>query len=87
MIRDLKINMAQCGEDDIFEDNVMMVKYIPIHKTEKAQNRKQEENENEPINGKRNSEVEAVVDQVFTPEVFLDLNFSKISLYSSFNVS
>lgn len=88
MIRDLKIHMAQCGEDNIFEDNVMTVKYVPIYRKEQIlYESSQEESEDEPSSELRNSvEVEAVVDQVndnFRSRLNLVLlNGSTTSVYS-----
>lgn len=63
IIRDLKIQMAQCDEQTVFEDNVMTVKYVPIYPNQHFESTKVE-NEDESNPGMRNSEVEAVVDQV-----------------------
>lgn len=65
MIKDLKIHMAQCGEDSVFEDNVMTVKYIPIYQKEHSTyESSQEESEDESIPKTKNCEVEAIVNQV-----------------------
>lgn len=64
--------MAQCGEDNIFEDNVMTVRYIPIYRKQHVlYDSSQEESEDEPVSGKKNSEVEAIVDQVTEMLYFL----------------
>lgn len=54
--------MAKCDEESIFEDNVMTVRYVPIYN-----NNNQlidVENEDQVYTGKKNSQVEAVVEQV-----------------------
>lgn len=55
--------MAQCDEETVFKDNVMSVKYVPIYPNKQYKATK-EESEDESSPGMRNSEVEAVVDQV-----------------------
>ncbi|KAJ8941616.1 hypothetical protein NQ318_000322 [Aromia moschata] len=65
VIRDLKIHMADCGENNVFEDNVMIVKYVPLVRT--TNNRlvdeeiMQEDNENSSL---KDSEISATVDQL-----------------------
>lgn len=53
--------MAECDENNIFSDNVMTVRYVPIYEN-KLKNLTDSEEEAIPI--KKNCEVEAVVDQV-----------------------
>lgn len=62
IIRDLKIQMVQCDEQTVFEDNVMTVKYVPIYPSQFESTKVENEDESSPR--MRNSEVEAVVDQV-----------------------
>lgn len=62
MIRDLKIHMAECNETNIFSDNVMSVRYVPIYGKNVGNNKTESEDESDQT--KRNCEVEALVDQV-----------------------
>lgn len=57
--------MAQCDEDSVFKDNVMAVRYVPIFKQSYSPcESSQDESDAELSTGKRDSEVDAVVEQV-----------------------
>ncbi|XP_057654659.1 ribonuclease Z, mitochondrial isoform X1 [Diorhabda carinulata] len=65
VLRDLKIHMAECTEENIFEDNVMMVKYVPLTRNaEDLDNHLLESSEEEPEVVLKNTGIEAVVDQM-----------------------
>lgn len=55
--------MAQCDEENVFEDSVMTVRYVPIYRQSHT-NCESIQIENEDCPGKKDSGVEAVVNQV-----------------------
>ncbi|KAJ8979969.1 hypothetical protein NQ317_013717 [Molorchus minor] len=62
VIKDLKIHMAECGVNNILEDNVMTVKYVPLLRIESFANEVDIE-EGENIAGVKNSEANAIAEQ------------------------
>ncbi|KAJ8965129.1 hypothetical protein NQ314_004354 [Rhamnusium bicolor] len=64
VIRDLKIHMAECTENDEFQDNVIIVKYVPLTRNPDYRiNEEKMEETTENFDNFKDSQVDATVEQ------------------------